>query len=124
MPRHGNRHAQLCVLRIRPDVLDLDGVAVTDGNAAGGYVRIQAAIDGLDFIRTEWVFARDWTDDDTITYWRKKSARCAEVLVPDVVPPDLIAGAYACRHASERLSQVAPSLDVVTDDDLVFCVGG
>src|SRR5712691_2607983 len=34
-----SRHAELCVLRIDPRVLDLPGVVVTDGNAASAYVR-------------------------------------------------------------------------------------
>jgi hypothetical protein len=31
------RHRELCVLRVSPDVLDLPGVVVADGNASSGY---------------------------------------------------------------------------------------
>lgn len=45
------RHAELCVLRISCDVLNLPDVVVTDGNASSDYIRFGAAADGLDFIR-------------------------------------------------------------------------
>src|SRR6478735_9183939 len=32
-------HASLCVLRIRPDILELPGVMMADGNAAAGLTR-------------------------------------------------------------------------------------
>jgi hypothetical protein len=37
------RHAELCVLRISCDVLDLPDVVVTDGNASSDYIRFGAA---------------------------------------------------------------------------------
>jgi hypothetical protein len=96
-------------------------VVVTDRNASANYVRFQAAIDGLDFIDGELVFAADWTHPDRYEYWHRKSARCAEVLVPRAVAPAMIEGAYVCRHGRANLRAVAPSLYYEIDDDLFFC---
>ena len=61
-----SRHAELCVLRINPSILDLPGVVVTDGNASSNYVRFAAAPDGLRIINRELTFAEYWTDPDDI----------------------------------------------------------
>jgi hypothetical protein len=89
----------LCVLTISAEVMKLDGVVLTDQNAASDYVRFLslAQIDIIDF---DMVFARDWRHrDDPITYWRHKSAKCAEVLVPHSVPPEYLTGAYICNES-------------------------
>lgn len=49
-------------------------------------------------------FADDWRDPDQIQHWKKKAAKCAEVLVPDTVPPRFIFGAYVSdREARQSL---------------------
>ena len=85
---------QLCILRIKPEVLDLQGVVISDKNASSDYARFAAAPNGLGIIDEFLVFADDWTDPDPIRYFSKKSAKCAEVLVPDKVEYDLIIGGY------------------------------
>src|SRR5206468_3205404 len=82
-----SQHASLCVLRISPDVLDLPGAIVTDGNAAGKYVRFAPAPRGLRIVDRELTFAEYRSDSDYIAYCQKKSAKCAEVLVPDRIDP-------------------------------------
>jgi hypothetical protein len=50
------QHAELCVLRVSPDVLELPNVVVTDGNAAStlrGYARFAAAPDGLGIVNRD-----------------------------------------------------------------------
>ncbi len=95
------RHAELCVIRISPDVLDIDGVVISDRNAASDYVRFEPSPHGLRMIGQD-VFAEDWRHPDKIEYWRRKSRVCAEVLVPDRVPPELIFGAYVSGEAGSR----------------------
>lgn len=87
-------HADLCVLRVSRKVLGLQGVVITDGNAASAYVSFWPSPTGLSHIDVEFVFAERWTDDDQFIYWRKKKAKCAEVLVPDRVDPSFVDGAY------------------------------
>ena len=66
------RHAELCVLRISPEVLDLPGVVVTDANPSSPYVRFAAAPSGLRIVDREITFAQYWTDQDPIQYFRRK----------------------------------------------------
>lgn len=94
MWKRRDMHASMCVLRLSPDVLDLAGVVVTDANAASKYTRFEAAPGGLSIVDRERTFAQSWTDPDKFEYWRKKAAKCAEVLVPNRVPPRLIIGAH------------------------------
>jgi len=85
---------ELCVLKIRPNVLDLPGVVISDRNASSEYAIFRSAPNGLGIVNREWTFAEYWTDSDQILEWKKKAAKCAEVLVPDEVQPKYIIGAY------------------------------
>jgi ssDNA thymidine ADP-ribosyltransferase DarT-like protein len=88
------QHEELCVLRVSPDVLDLEGVVVVSGNASSVYVRFGAGAEGLEVVDRDLTFAEYWTDPDEIERWRKKSAKCAEVLIPDILDPRHVIGAY------------------------------
>jgi len=109
--KRGGQHEELCVLRVTSDVLDLPGVVVTSGNASSQYVRFGAGAAGLGIVDRDLTFAEFWIHQDPIEYFRRKSAKCAEVLVPDRVDPQLIVGAYvsgdvgraALRAANEAL---------------------
>ena len=115
-------HDEVCVLRVSPTVLDMPNVVVTDSNAGSKYVRFSPAPDGLAIVDTERTFARWWThSDDQIEKWRHSAQKCAEVLVPDVVPPRLIAGAYvSCETSRERLECIAAHLLATVDKDIFF----
>lgn len=115
------QHRELCVLRISPHIIDMVGVVVTDGNASGDYVRFAAAPRGLGIVNREWTFADDWRDPDQIQYFRKKAAKCAEVLVPDRVGPDYIAGAYvSCQEALNRIVSLNTDISVSINSHLFF----
>jgi len=45
-------------------------------------------------VESELAFAEWWTHPDYFEICRRRVARCAEVLIPDQVPPDFILGAY------------------------------
>jgi len=110
---------ELCVLRVSPDVIDLPGVVITDGNASGDYVRFSAAPKGLAIVDRDWTFAEYWTDPDQITEWKKKAAKCAEVLVPDKVAPHFITGAYvACSEAQAALEGLVKGIAVEINSHL------
>lgn len=112
-------HTRLAVLRISPDVLDIPGVVVSDGNAASRYVRFFGVEDGLGALVAELVFARDWRDANEIVYYRKKSATCSEVLVPCRVPADMLTGAYLSCPPASALA-VPPHLDILIRPDIFF----
>lgn len=115
------RHEDVCVLRISTFVLGLNGVAITDQNAASNYVRFYAPSQWqlLDF---DDIFARDWTHpEDQIREWRHKSRKCAEVLVPHVVPPNMITSAYvADNSALVKLQQMGFALPIDVNPDFFF----
>lgn len=91
-------HHKLSVLRVSTDVLDLPNVVITDGNAAGGMTRFGPAPQGLAMIDQKLVFAEWWNGSH-----EAKRCRCAEVLVPDRVPPEFVTGAYvSCEEARQR----------------------
>jgi len=115
------RFKELCVLRVSPDVIDFPGVVITDGNASGDYVRFSAAPKGLTIVDRDWTFTDDWRDSDPIQYFRKKAAKCAEVLVPDTVKKAYITGAYvACDEAKTALECLVKDITVEINSHLFF----
>ncbi len=116
--------ANLCVLRISTSVATLDGVVFSDQNAASNWVRF--------FHPSQWaeldfddIFAMDWRHEDLIEYWRRKSKKCAEVLVPDRVETRFLVGAYVVdQDAAARLVACGFTLPVTIDPVLFFRESG
>lgn len=115
-------HGRICVLRINPDVLDIPNTVVTDSNAGSKYVRFRPAPDGLAIVDQERTFARRWTHaSDERDYWIHSAQKCAEVLVPDMVPARFIMGAnVSCEASRQRLAATSPTLLVTINVDLFF----
>jgi hypothetical protein len=67
------------------------------------------------------IYAEDWRHpNDPIAYWKHKARKCAEVLVPNVVDPKFVTGAYVVdASAAARLMglEFAPA---VTVDRVLF----
>jgi hypothetical protein len=115
------QHQEICVLTISPNIIDLPGVVVSDRNASSDYAIFKAAPGGLSIVNREWTFAEYWTDADQIIEWRKKAAKCAEVLVPNKVKPDYITGAYvSCRDAMVLFQTLNMELSVKINSYLFF----
>jgi hypothetical protein len=120
-----DQHLEVCVLAISTDVLDIEGAVVSDQNAASDYVRFAPAPKGLSIVDAELTFAESWTDPDQIQKWRKSSRKCAEVLVPDVVEPDMIMHAYvSCKQAKAAFDALHCGLEANVNEALFFRVGG
>ena len=116
-----SQHADLSVLRVSTDVLDLPGVVVTDGNAASEYTRFAGAPEGLQHVSRELTFAIWWTSPDPIDKWERTRRKCAEVLVPDRVPSEQIVGAYvSCQASLERFQAIGVPLEAEIDAHLFF----
>jgi len=121
--RRLDQHERLCVIKVSPDVLDLDGVVVTDANASaeGLYVKFAPAPAGLRIVDRELTFAEYWTDPDQIEYYRRKSKKCAEVLVPDRVDPQYLTGAYvSCDQSLREFNELGVQLEVTVNPYLFF----
>ncbi len=99
LSKRRNQNDVICVLRIDPAILDVLGVIVADRNAASGYVRFYPAADGIRALDREMVFAKFWLNPaDPIDEMIRKSLKCAEVLVPDMLEPRFVAGAYVANE--------------------------
>jgi hypothetical protein len=115
------RAHETCVLRISTKVLQLERVVITDQNAASDYARFfNPAFSHL--LPWDDIFALDWSNqDDVIDYWRRKSRKCAEVLVPERVPPELLIGAYVVDVAAkDKLEGMGFRLPVTVNPDMFF----
>ncbi len=120
------QHRDLCVIRVTKNILHKTGVVIADGNAASPLVRFAPAPKGLAMIDYDRVFAEYWTHDDPHEYYEHKRIKCAEVLVPDVVPPQYLVGAYVSCAASRRMlaqavGGVLQPFTIDIDPDLFFC---
>lgn len=110
----------LCILVVSRKVFAIPGVVMTDCNAASGYARFLHP-DHWDFIDFDDVFAKDWRHDDVRRFYQHRSRKCAEVLVPQRVPPELLLGAYVADEAAKMRAQAqAPDLPLKIVADMFF----
>jgi hypothetical protein len=114
--------ATLCVLRVSVEVTQLAGVVIADRNASSDYVRFlhPKQVGLLDFSA---IFAKDWRHpNDQIAYYRHRSQKCAEVLVPNCVEPKFLIGAYVINEATgSKLQSLGFDLSVAIDSEMFFC---
>jgi hypothetical protein len=112
---------ELCVLRIGLEVLKVKGVVITDCNASSDWVRFLAPSQAkiLDF---DDIYARDWRHpNDSPAYYRHRSRKCAEVLVPHRVESRFLTGAYVVnKKAAAVMAQTGFNLPISVDADLFF----
>jgi hypothetical protein len=116
-------HLNLTVLRVSTAILDLPGSVIADGNASSGYTAFWPSPAGLEHVEGNLVFAEYWTDPDPIQRFRKTRIKCAEVLVPHLIQPQFITGAYvSCQEAWDRFMATGAHLPLVIDAALFFKV--
>ena len=116
-----SQHADLCILRVSTEILDLPGVIIADSNASSNYARFAPSPKGLSIVDKDLTFAAYWTHLDPFEAMRRKSAKCAEVLVPDRIDPALIIGAYvSCADAKEALEATGVDIPVTINSHLFF----
>jgi hypothetical protein len=113
--------ANLCILRISIEVRHIVGVVMTDRNASSDYVRFLHPSQGavLDY---EAIFAMDWRHpNDQIAYYRHRSQKCAEVLVPHCVEPRYLIGAYVVdQTVASHLASLGFGLPVIVNPEMFF----
>ncbi len=116
-----NETRALCVLRVAADVLALRGAVVADQNAASQWARFLSPAQA-DQLPWDDIYAMDWRHpDDEIAYWRHKSRKCAEVLVPGRVESRFLRGAYVINaEVGRALSAAGFALPVSIDPVLFF----
>lgn len=83
----------ICILRVNKEIVKYPNIVIADRNASSGYASFLSIDQAyrLDYIR---IYAKDWRDPIFSEYCDKKSKKCAEILIPNVVPYNLISGLY------------------------------
>ncbi len=121
MYRRQNEAGSLCVLRISTDILNASGAVITDQNAASDWVRFMAPKQ-IGELKLDYIFAEDWTHpEDQREGWRHKSAKCAEALIPQGIPPKFLLGAYIVNEGVQaKLNEIGFDLPTKIDADLFF----
>lgn len=111
----------LCVLKFDRVILDFEGAVVSDRNASSNYASFFQPEIGLQKIDFKLVYAQYWTDEDHYEYLKKKSIKCAEVLVPYGIPFDyVIAAAVVSESAKMKLIEVGFDREITVMPDLFF----
>lgn len=111
----------ICVLRITPQILDVEGTIVTDRNAASEHALFRPAPDGLRIVEHDRVFADWWNHYDPIDKLRHKAEMCAEVLVLNRIAPNHILGACTSGPESSQAVQTHdPQFPVTVNKHLFF----
>ncbi len=102
----GGSDHELCVVEVSLGVLDLTGVIVTDRNAASSPRWMTPEVGIADLDRDD-VFQRYWSGKD---HWQRM---CAEVLVPDRVPPEFITRVFvSCSNPLDATRRVCADVPV------------
>jgi len=109
----------ICVLRIDKAILDIEGIIITDQNAARE-CWFKTVAEGLPLLNKEEIYATYWTDNDFIKQDRLKGIKCAEVLVPEIINREYIIGAYVANElAYDRLCENC-NIDVIINNKMFF----
>ena len=122
LSKRRDQNAEICVIRISSEVIDLPDVIIADQNASSDYVRFYPVSKGLMTIDKVMLFARYWTHrDNQFEEWAHKSIKCAEVLVPDKIEPQYILGAYVANHSAlDAFKKLKTNLTVCIKSDIFF----
>ncbi len=117
--------ARVCVVETAPEVMGVAGTIIADRNAAQALVRFAPFPEGLAGLDADLVYARYWTHDDPIEYAKRKAIKCAEVLVPDLVPPQYISRILVLTEEARsriivQLGDTTAHLEVEVNGDVFF----
>jgi hypothetical protein len=106
LSKRRDRNNQICVLSVDPSVLDLPNVIISDQNASSNYVRFYPVKAGLEALNKNIIYASFWLHpDNRLEEWAHKSAKCAEVLMPDRIESKYILSAYVANETALRTFQ-------------------
>lgn len=117
--RHKNN--DICIICIDPKILNIQGVVMSDMNAARSLVSFFDVKSGLKNIDFNKIFMDNWTSDDSVIYDDNKGAKCAEVLVPHTITPDYILGFIVCsEEAKTKLEKNITDKKIIVRPGLFF----
>ena len=121
LSRKRSQNEEICILKFDRVVLDFEGVIVSDKNASSDYAAFYTPEVGLEHIDFDLVYARYWTDNDYYEQCRKKSIKCAEVLVPYFIPYEyVVCAAVVNERAAESLEDVGFDKEIIIEPRVFF----
>ena len=116
-----DENENICILKFDRSILDLKGVVVSDCNASSRYASFYSPEVGLKEIDFKLVFATDWRDGNKYEYYRKKSIKCAEVLVPFCISFDFVVCAAVYNEiAKKKLVETGFSRTIYIEPQFFF----
>lgn len=109
----------LIILELDKRILLLNGICFTDGNAASDDTHFYTSITDLKKLDWECINGKYWTD-----YFDGKRKRCAEVLVPHKIDPNMIISIH-CKSKSifekvNKLTAQNRAIDIYLNKNLFF----
>ena len=111
----------ICVLKISPRVLDLENVVISDRNASSDYASFHEPTKILDKLDYDMIYAKSWVDANYYLMLKKKSVKCAEVLIPEKILPQYIIGtAVKNQEDKERLEEMGFNKKIYIEKELFF----
>ena len=125
MYRRRGEYRDLCILGINAKILNIDGVVITDHNAASNFAKFLEPHEMQASLDFDIIYATDWNDPDEFVKMRKKSMKCSEVLVPYSIPYEYVVGAYVADTSVEKkLRDAGFSKTIKIDSYKFFKRGG
>lgn len=116
-----DENENICILKIDASILDVEGAIVSDRNASSAYASFYPADIGLTMINFNLVFASDWRDDNIYAYFQKKSIKCAEALIPYVIPYDyIVCAAVYSKKARKNLEATGFDKNIFVESKFFF----
>jgi hypothetical protein len=128
LSRIRERNQEVCVIRVSQEVLDLPGVVICPGNAAGAMPRFDPVEGGLEGLEAEAVYAKWFAGalfeayyPDPVVRAQRMAVKLAEVLVPETVPPKYLLGGIVCNDAVKaRLQPHVPAFEITVNGKFFF----
>ena len=115
------QNKDICILKFHCSILDIPGVILSDRNASSAYANFYVPTIGLEMINFKLVYAKYWNDDDYFRHVQKKSVKCAEVLVPYVIPYDyVVCAAVVNELAREKLLRTGFDREIFIAPNIFF----
>ena len=116
-----NENENICILWVDSAVLDIEGAVISDRYASSEYAGFYSPMEGLQVIDFDMIYARSWMDDNRYEYLKKKSIKCAEVLVPYWISYAYIIGAaVVSENAKDRMKTLGFDKQIYVKPEAFF----
>lgn len=110
-----------CVLRVDSKIGRSEGAVFTDGNAGSRRYQRFYGYSEIKLLPFDEIYSVDWNHPDPAEKRRLKFHKCAEILVPKRVPPEMIFGAWvASETAKSSLAELGFCGELNIDSNLFF----